>query len=540
MPDRTSLDPITIPTRRYSNGMVDAAPSNRWGILMVLMLPVLIISMDATMLGFAVPHLSEALEPSSAQLLWIIDVYSFVLAGLLVTMGVLGDRIGRRRLLLFGAAGFSSVSLLAAFAPSAGALIAARALLGLAGATLMPSTLSLVRNVFIDDRERQVAIATWAATFAVGGAIGPIVGGVLLDHFWWGSVFLVGVPTTAVLLVAAPRMIPESRDPDPGRFDLASSALTMCTTVPIVYAVKTTAERGPDGVAAISLALGLLAGTLFVRRQRRLETPMIDLSLFRVPGFRNAIVANLIACFGLAGGLYFITQYFQLVEGLTALRSGIQLLPAVVAAIAVMAAAPALLRRFRPFSLIAVSLGSAALGFALFLTADVGGSLSMSTLAITISYAGLSLAATVGVDGIMSVIPPERAGAGASVSETANELGIALGTAILGSVLTAVYRPRIDTVTGLTPTDIAAARETLGAAMLVADDLPATLAHDLITTAREAFVTGMHVASLVAAVLLAAGAVLAATTRNPRPPTGTHAAPSTSEEVELRGTPVEP
>lgn len=473
------------------------------------MLPVLIISMDATMLGFAVPHLSESLEPTSSQLLWIIDVYSFVLAGLLVTMGVLGDRIGRRRLLMFGAAGFSLVSLAAAFAPSAATLIAARALLGLAGATLMPSTLSLVRNVFTDDRERQVAIAAWSSAFAVGGAIGPIIGGLLLDHFWWGSVFLVGVPTTAVLLIAAPRMIPESRDPAPGVFDLTSSLLSMITMIPSVYAVKMVAEQGIHLTAFVALAVGITGGVAFVRRQRRLDDPMIDLSLFAVPGFRTAIISNLVACFGFAGGLYFVTQYFQLVKDMSAFRSGVQLLPAVFVSVAVMTQAPRLMRRFAPFPVIAAGLVSGAIGFALFVAIDVGSSLMLSTIAITLSYAGLSVAIAVAVDGIMSVIPPERAGAGASVSETANELGMALGTALLGSVATAVYRPRIDQIVGVPGPALDVARETLGAATIVAEQLPEALSHTLLTGAREAFMAGMHAASIVAAVTIGVVATFA-------------------------------
>ncbi|MEZ5296926.1 MAG: MFS transporter [Ilumatobacteraceae bacterium] len=321
----------------YETAIETTAPvtPNRWWSLAALTLPVLIISMDATILGFAIPELSTALSPSSSQMLWIIDVYSFVLAGLLVTMGIVGDRIGRRRLLLLGAAGFSVASVLAAFAPNAEALIAARALLGVAGATLMPSTLALIRNVFTDDGERQLAIAIWAVAFSVGAAIGPIVGGFLLDHAWWGSVFLVGVPVTLLLLVVGPRLLPESRDPDPQPFDIPSAGLSMVAMFAVVYAMKSFAEHGSSTTAWIVLALGLYAGARFVRRQRRLDDPMIDVDLFRIPRFSMAISGNMVACFGFSGAMYFVAQHLQLVTGMSAMRAGINLLPSVAATIAI-------------------------------------------------------------------------------------------------------------------------------------------------------------------------------------------------------------
>ncbi|MCB1255550.1 MAG: MFS transporter [Microthrixaceae bacterium] len=473
--------------------------------------------MDGTMLGFAVPHLSESLEPTSSQLLWIVDIYSFILAGLLVTMGSVGDRIGRRRLLMIGAAAFSATSVMAAFAPSASALIAARALLGFSGATLMPSTLSLIRNIFPNPQERQVAISIWAASFAIGGAVGPIIGGLLLDHFWWGSVFLVGVPVTVTLQILGPRLVPESRDPSPGRFDIPSSALSIVAMIPTIFAIKMAAERGIDRVGLLALVIGASAGAAFVVRQRRLADPMIDTRLFAIPGFRRAIVANLVASFGFAGGLFFITQYFQLVLGMSALRSGVQLMPAVVAAIVMMLAAPALVRRTGPFQVMTVGLALGTIGFATFMIVDLTGPIALTTLAIAGAYGGLSMAMTVAIDGIMSVIPPERAGAGASVSETSNELGIALGTALLGSVLTAVYRPRIDQIQGVPQNSIEAARETLGAAVIAAEKLPSEVGGVLVNGAKLAFVSGLHTAALIATLALAAVTVwtAAAVRKNP-------------------------
>lgn len=489
-----------------------AAARRRWFALGVLVLPVLIISMDATVLGFAVPQLSEALEPSSSQLLWIIDIYSFVLAGLLVTMGALGDRIGRRRLLTIGAGAFSVASLVSAFSTSPEMLIGARALLGIAGATLMPSTLSLIRNIFEDDRERQTAIALWAASFAVGTALGPIVGGFLLGHFWWGSVFLAGVPVTGALLVAAPRLVPESKDPQPGAFDLTSAALSMLTMIPSVYAVKMFAEHGPTASAAVALVVGVVSGVLFVRRQRRLTDPMIDVTLFRVPKFRMAVSGNLLACFGFAGTLFIVTQYLQLVSGMSPLRAGLQLLPALVASMAMMAAAPVAARRFGPFAVIAVGLTMGAVGFAL-LTQLGTDSVPLVTVAVLVLNGGLGMAMSVAVDGILASVPPARAGAGASVSETANELGIALGTALLGSIMTAVYRSRMELLDAVPDDALRRARETLGAAIVASEELSGAAGAALESGARSAFVEGVHTAAIVASAATFVVAVWAAVTR---------------------------
>lgn len=475
----------------------------KWLRLAILTLPVLLIAMDSTVLAFAVPHLSEDLGPTGSQLLWIVDIYSFVLAGLLVTMGVVGDRIGRRRLLMLGAAAFSLASILAAFSQSPEMLIAARALLGLAGATLMPSTLSLIRNIFEDDRERQTAIAVWALMFAVGGAIGPLVGGLLLEHYWWGSVFLIGLPITVALLIVGPILLPESRDPTPGRFDVASSALSIAAMLSLVYGLKRTAEHGPGILAAVAVVAGLAVGWLFVRRQGQLTQAMIDVSLFRVPTFRAAIAGNFIACFGFAGALFFATQYLQLVVGMSPLRAGIQLLPAVGAAIVLTMAAPAAVRIVGPFAVVAVGLSLGAVGFGLMAGVDVSGSLALMTVALALGMGGLSAAITVTVDAILAVIPPTKAGAGASISETANELGMAMGTAVLGSVLLSVYRGALDGVVGIPEAALAPARDTLAAAHMAAADIGGPMGQQLRVAADAAFTDGVRAAALMGAAITA-------------------------------------
>ncbi|MET0910402.1 MAG: MFS transporter [Ilumatobacteraceae bacterium] len=478
--------------------------------LAVLTMPVLLISMDATILGFAVPDLSESMQPTSSELLWIIDIYSFVVAGLLVTMGNIGDRIGRRRLLMIGAAGFGAASVLAAFATTPPELIAARALLGVAGATLLPSTLSLIHNVFVEPRRRQMAIAVWAAMFAVGSAAGPIVGGILLEHFWWGSVFLVGVPLTVALLFAAPRLVPESKDPDPGPFDVQSAALSVLTTLPAVYAVKHLAESGPSTAVIGGVLVSGIAGAAFFHRQRSLAVPMIDVSLFGLPRFRAAITGNVVACFGLAGSMFFITQYLQLVVGLSPVRAGLLLLPGAAGAIVMTLRAPGLAQRFGAFRVSACGLAVGAVGLVLLAMVDAGGNAWLATLAVLVINGGFSPAMAVAIDGIIGSVPPAKAGAGASVSETGNELGIALGTALLGSILSARYRARFDGAADIPATALGEARETLGAAHLAADGLRGPAGDRLRELADAAFIDGVRVACIVAAALAFGAAALVA------------------------------
>ncbi len=496
----------------------DRSPArNPWWALVALSLPVLIISVDNTVLAFAVPQLSEAMEPTSSQLLWIIDAYSFVLAGLLVTMGNLGDRIGRRRLLMFGSAGFAAASLAAALATTPAMLIGARAVLGIAGATLLPSTLSIIRNVFTDDRERQLAIAIWTTMFAVGGSLGPIVGAFLLEHFWYGSVFLIGVPVPLALLVLGPMLLPESKDPDPGRFDLLSSLLSFAAIVPAVYGVKIVAERGPDATAAIAVLVGLVCGIAFARRQPRLADPMIDIDLFRLPRFSVAVAATVVGCFANAGSMFVVTQFLQLVALESPSRSAVLMLPSLGAAISSALCAPAIARRIGAFTVISIGLSMTGLSFLCLLTLSGDGAVGAVVVALIALSAGFGLVNAIAIDAVLSSVPPERAGAGAAVSETCNELGIALGTAILGSIVTFVYRRDLQDLAGELDLDtetVDHARETLGAAARSAGDLGGAVGDALRGAANEAFVSGVHAAAAVAALVAFAVAVLAWRTRS--------------------------
>ena len=485
-------------------------PARQWLALAVLLLPVLIIAIDNTVLGFAVPDLSEDLAPTSTQLLWIVDVYAFMLAGLLVTMGTLGDRIGRRRLLLIGAAGFGGASALAAFSTSAEMLIVARALLGIAGATLMPSTLSIIRNVFDDRDRRRVAIGIWTAGFAAGAAIGPVVGGWLLERAWWGSVFLINLPVMALLLAVGRLLLPESRDPSPGRYDLTSSGLSLAAMLPVVYAVKKTAEGGPDPMLAVIAAVGVVAGIAFVRRQRRLTDPMLDVTLFSHRPFAVAVGTNLLGNFALIGALFFVAQYLQIVLGLGPLSAGAHLVPGMVTAMAASIGVTLLLRRGIPVGwLLGGGLAIASAGYATMIGLGVADGAGRMVVAMVLVGLGVGAATSIGSNLVMAAVPAERAGAASAVSETAFELGAALGTAVLGSVVTAVYRRGIDLPGDLPAEAAGAARETLGGAAHVAADLPAGLADAVLATARGAFTDGVHVAAMVGAAVTFVVAVTA-------------------------------
>jgi DHA2 family multidrug resistance protein-like MFS transporter len=483
------------------------AGRREWIGLAVIALPCLLYSMDLTVLFLAVPELSADLEPTSSQLLWISDIYGFLLAGLLITMGTLGDRIGRRRLLMIGAAAFGAASVLAAFSTTAEMLIASRALLGVAAATLAPSTLSLIRNMFLDDRQRTVAIAVWVTSFSAGAAIGPIAGGLLLEVFWWGSVFLLAVPVMALLLAVGPRLLPEFRDPDAGRLDLLSAAQSLVAVLAVIFGVKRIAEGGLGTTAVASILLGLAVGAVFIRRQRRLEEPLVDLRLFRVPAFSAALGMNTAALLVVFGGEFLIAQYLQLVLGLSPLEAGLWTLPSAAGFIVGSMVAPALVRRVRPGLVVAAGLALAAAGFVLLTRVDGASGLEVVVAGSVLLALGAAPVVTLSTDLVVGAAPPERAGVASGLSETAAELGGALGIAILGSIGAVVYRREVaDQVPAGVPADAAdAARDTLGGALGAAEELPGRL----LDAATDAFAQGFQVAAAVSAILMAALAAVA-------------------------------
>lgn len=484
------------------------ATAREWTGLAVIALPCMLYSMDLTVLNLAIPSISEDLKPTASQLLWIVDIYGFFVAGLLVTMGTLGDRIGRRRLLLIGAAAFGVASVLAAFSTSANMLIATRALLGVAGATLAPSTLSLIRNMFLDPAQRTLAIGVWISSYSAGAVIGPVLGGVLLQFFPWGSVFLIGVPVMVLLLVLGPLLLPEYRDPDAGRLDLASVALSLGAVLAVIYGIKQIAEHGPAVGPALAIAVGVVLGWVFARRQKRLANPMIDLALFRLPAFTVSLAAYMLACFVMFGLFLYNAQYLQLVLGLSPLHAGLWSMPSAAGFIVGSMIVSLLVRRMRPAYVMGGGLALAALGFAMLVALPTQGGLALMVASSVISSLGLAPVFTLATDVVVGSAPPERAGVASAISETSSEFGGALGIAILGSIGAAIYRSTMgDAVpaglAGAGAAEVEAARSTLGGAVALAGQLSGSAGAELLGAGRAALMHGLRLtAGICAAVLL--------------------------------------
>ncbi len=496
--------------------MHDSIPQGRraWIGLGALTIAALLASMDLSILFMASPALSADLQPSGAELLWIMDIYGFVMAGLLLTMGTLGDRIGRRKLLLAGAVAFGIASAVAAYSTDPQMLIAARALLGFGGATLAPSTLALIRTMFTDPGKRRIAVGIWTGAFTGGIVVGPIIGGLLLERFWWGSVFLINIPVMAVLLVLGPLLLPESKNPRPGRFDPVSVVLSLGSVLPVVYGIKKIAEDAAIGVEAlVTVAAGVVVGVFFIRRQFVSTEPLIDVRLFRIPAFGASVGANTMVTFASAGTGALAIQYIQLVLGYRPFTAALWLIPTMIGTVIGIVAANVLVRWIRPGTVVGLGVAVAALGFGLLASvADTNTAIEAIVACYAVLTLGVGMAVTLSIDLVLGSAPAERAGSASATSETGAEFGGALGIAVLGSVSTVVYG---DGMRGAMPDAVPSATAdvasgSLGGATEAALTLPDEVAGPLLEAAYQAFSDGLTVAAITGAVVLAVTAVVAA------------------------------
>lgn len=487
------------------------AGARQWAGLAVLALPTLLISLDQSVLFLALPHLAESLRPTGAQTLWIMDIYGFLIAGFLITMGTLGDRIGRRRLLMIGASAVGVTSVAAACSTSAEALILTRALLGVAAATLMPSTLALISNMFHDPYQRGRAIAVWAGCFMGGTALGPVVGGMFLEYFWWGSVFLLGVPVMALLLLVAPRVLPEYKDPDAGRIDLFSVLLSLVSILSVIYWLKELARHGFGPTALAAVVIGLAVGWVFVKRQGVLEHPLLDLKLFRVGAFTAALLILMVSMLGTGGGYLFITGFLQMVEDMSPMEAGLWMVPSAVASILAAQVAPILTKRFQLGTVIGASLLIGMTGYTMLIFVDPVGGLPLLLAGFVIIFIGVGTFGALGTNMVVGSAPPERGGSAAALSSISGDLGNALGVAMLGSLGTAVHRDTIAPPAG-TPADAAdAAGASMEDAVTAAGGLPAEAAEALMTAAKTAYTHGLNTIGIARAVITAVSAVISLT-----------------------------
>ncbi|MET9290821.1 MFS transporter [Streptomyces sp. NPDC003077] len=484
------------------------AGAREWIGLAVLTCPALLIGLDFTVLHLVIPHLAVELRPSSVEMLWIVDIYGFVIAGMLIPMGALGDRIGRRRLLLIGSVLFALASVATAYATNPAMVIAARALLGLTGATLMPATLALVTNLFRDDTQRRLAIAVWSTALSIGNAAGPVVGGAMLEHFWWGSVFLLALPVMAVMLVLTPMVVPEYKDAEAtGRIDMTSVGLLMTSLITIVYGIKEIAKSGVGLVPLAAIAVGIVVGVIFLRRQGKLPDPLLDLALFARRRFSVNIGAQLVSLFALGAFQFFLMLYLQMVLGLSPLKAGMWTLPGMLAGVVGALLGPVFTRKFTPSQVITggLAVGAAGLGFAIWAVQG----LVPVVIAFVVTNLAINVVWALSYDQIMSAAPPERAGTASGAAETGNELGIALGVALSGSLGTAVYHATVSgsLPAGLSPRDAGTAADTLAGAVSLAERLPEEVATRVLDVARDAFTTGMRFTTAMLALLMAGMAI---------------------------------
>ncbi|WBB52217.1 MFS transporter [Verrucosispora sp. WMMD573] len=495
----------------------------RWAILGVLVISLLVVVLDNTILNVALRTLADpvhGLGASQGELEWSINSYTLVFAGLLFTFGVLGDRAGRRRMLLIGLVLFGLASLLSAYAQTPGQLIAARALMGLGGAAIMPATLSIISNVF-DPRERGRAIGIWAGAVGLAVAIGPVLGGLLLEHYWWGSVFLINVPVVALGVALVALLVPESRDPEPGRVDAVGVLLSVIGLVALTYGIIDGGEHGfGRPVVWASILGGVAVLAWFVRHERRSSHPALDVRLFRVPRFAAPVAMIGLVFFAAMGVMFFSSFYLQLVRGYSPLETGLLFLPFAVAQLVFAPRSATMVRRYgsRAVSVVGLVLTSVALGAFAFV--DAATPIWLVLVAFFLQGVGMANIMPPATESIMSALPREKAGVGSAISNTIRQVAAALGVAVIGSVLAAGYRNGIEpALVDLPPAADEAASESLAGAYAAAGQLgPA--GPQLIAAANDSFVSAMHLSAALAALVAAAGILVALRFMSGRATTG--------------------
>ncbi len=511
-------------------GTATKAQRREWIGLAVLTLPALLTALDIGALFLALPHLTTDLGASSTAQLWITDIYGFMIAGFLITMGTLGDRIGRRKLLLIGAAAFGVMSVLAAYSTSPEMLIVTRALLGIAGATLMPSTFALISNMFRDPKQMGMAISIVVTALMTGAAMGPVVGGILLESFWWGAAFLLGVPAMIVLLIAGPAVLPEYKAPNAGRLDPLSVVLSLVAILPIIYGLKELVVHGFTNWAGpvVALVIGSVFAVIFVRRQLSLESPLLNLNLFRNRLFTVTVTSLVFTSIGLAGTFLLVSQYVQSALGLSPSQTGIWLAPAGLGIAVGTFGAPIFLKYMSMRTAIVGGLVIAVLGFVLITSAVSTGALGLVAVGLAIIHFGAGPLVALGTGIVIGSAPMEQAGSAASVSETSNYFGTTMGMALMGMIGAAIYRTQMaDAIpSGLNGEQAQTARETLAGATTVAEQLSPALGDELLRRASEAFSSGMTVAAVLGGVIFAVVAVTNLLAHRPAPEVPQAAQPS--------------
>ncbi len=509
--------------------------AKQWWGLAVLVIPSTLLFMMLTILFLAAPNMAADLGPTSAQLLWILDIYGFVMAGFLVAMGVLGDRVGKRRLMVIGAVVFGIVSIAAAMTTSPELMIAWRAVLGLGGAMMLPSTLGLIFVLFADPRARGIAIGMWAGGISAGVALGPLLSGLLLEAFGWEATFLVAVPVMALVAIGAPWLLPEHKDKT-ARIDIFSALLLVTALLSIIYGIKRFATQEPVGPTIGLLATGALVGLWFVIRQLRATNPLLDVRLFTNRTVSGALTVFLLSAAALGGVYSLFTQYLQLVQGLSPMQAGLSIIPAAAVLIAVSTLSPMFARKFRPGNVIAIGLLTQVIGYFLFTQLDAGTGLALVIASFVITYPGVAPSMALTTDLVVSSVPPEKAGGASGLATTVNDLGISLGVAVIGSVGIASYRSQItDTMPeGVPPEAAATATTGIDGALGAASQLPDAVGASLATAAQQAFTSGLNTAGLISAVIAALAALIAATRLRHVRPTGEATSDPRSTEESVR------